>query len=291
MYRLILPALLAAVLLPAQKAAAETNDCTPIVSLPATITSQGIYCLTGDLNTAITTGGAITLANNNITLDCNGFKVGGLPAGSETRTTGIRAINRSNITIRNCNVRGFLQGIMVYVNENATQPSAGQVVEDNRLDGNTARGIFVDANASVIRRNRISDTGGNPHSVAGIGITAFGGTDVIDNIVDGVIEPSNVTAYSYGVWIRDSTGTVISGNRVRHVQSSLGSIALGNWGTQGVSYRGNLASSPIGEGNNIGFACSSTPESVKIDNVAIGFQTAFTNCVDSGGNQSLSTLP
>ena len=40
---------------------AETINCTPITSLPATITAQGIYCLTGNLTTSQTSGNAITI--------------------------------------------------------------------------------------------------------------------------------------------------------------------------------------------------------------------------------------
>ena len=35
---------------------AETTNCTAITSLPAVITSQGVYCFTGNLSTSMTTG-------------------------------------------------------------------------------------------------------------------------------------------------------------------------------------------------------------------------------------------
>jgi len=51
-----------------------------------------LYCFTGNIATAIT-GVAITIATNNVTLDMNGFKLGGLAAGTGTRARGWRFWN------------------------------------------------------------------------------------------------------------------------------------------------------------------------------------------------------
>jgi hypothetical protein len=56
----------------AASAHAETTNCTPIQSLPATITTPGIYCPTSDLMDSITPGNAIEIATNFVTLDLNG---------------------------------------------------------------------------------------------------------------------------------------------------------------------------------------------------------------------------
>ena len=81
-------------------ARAETIDCTALTSLPTVITTQGIYCLTGNLSTSMTTGEAITINTNNVTIDLNGYKLGGLGAGDGTQTNGIYAYQRKNITIK-----------------------------------------------------------------------------------------------------------------------------------------------------------------------------------------------
>src|SRR5215471_9938738 len=90
---------------------AETINCTAITALPAVITVQGIYCFTGDLNTAMTSGNAIDIQTNNVVLDLNGWKLGGLAAGLGTNAVGIHASDRKNITIKNGTVRGFLAEI------------------------------------------------------------------------------------------------------------------------------------------------------------------------------------
>ena len=65
---------------------AETIDCTAITSPPYVIATQGVYCLTGNLSTSITTGSAIEIQANNVTLDLNGFKLGELVAGATNYT-------------------------------------------------------------------------------------------------------------------------------------------------------------------------------------------------------------
>ena len=109
-------------------ARAETVNCTPIASLPATLSSQGVYCLKQDLSTAIASGNAITVAVNNVTIDCNGYKLGGLAAGITTRAYGIRADGRVNTVVRNCNVRGFFAGMWM-------QGGAGHVIDMSGATG------------------------------------------------------------------------------------------------------------------------------------------------------------
>src|SRR4249919_615558 len=106
--------LLGIALLVAPRAAhAETyNTCTGfITSVPTVITTQGTWCLKQDLTTALTIGVAITINTNNVTIDCNDFKLGGLAAGVGSQVHGIYAANRSNLTVRHCNIRGFYNGV------------------------------------------------------------------------------------------------------------------------------------------------------------------------------------
>src|SRR5690606_2079945 len=160
-------------------------------SLPAVITRQGEWCLRKDLNTAITSGNAITISANNVTVDCNNFKVGGLAGGDNSTALGILATDRQNAIVRRCNVRGFSFGI-------AIRGGAGHLVEDNRLDNNLFMGIEVSGDNGLIRNNRVFDTGGERQIAYGI---VSGGADVIDNIVSGVLTastPSN-TNYPHGI--------------------------------------------------------------------------------------------
>ena len=162
---------------------AETVNCTPITSLPAVITVQGVYCFTGHLNTAITSGNAIEIQTNNVILDLNGFKLGGLAAGTSTVANGIHALDRQNITIKNGTIRGFVRGISL----EDSGGSQGHVVEDIRADQNTFAGMEIAGSGNIVRNNQVVATGGS--TCCGVnqgasGITVFGaGTRVLNNDV------------------------------------------------------------------------------------------------------------
>src|SRR5690606_22871566 len=103
--------LVSSFLLPLGAQAAEDYDsCTGYIdSVPVSIHEQGVWCLRKDLSTAITIGQAIYVGGNNITIDCNGYKLGGLGAGPATQATGIYSYTVTNLSIRRCNIRGFMR--------------------------------------------------------------------------------------------------------------------------------------------------------------------------------------
>jgi hypothetical protein len=161
---------------------AETLNCTPITSLPTTISTQGLYCLTGNLATAQTVGLAITINANNVTLDLNGWKIGGQAAGTGTAAWGIISA-AANVTVKNGIVRGFYRGIELH--------GRGAVVRDMLVDQNTAVGIVVGGPGAVVEHNQVVDTGGSTTSrnVSALGIWAYTssvGARISDNTVSGL---------------------------------------------------------------------------------------------------------
>jgi hypothetical protein len=180
---------------------AETLNCTPITSLPATISTQGLYCLTANLATAQTSGNAITINANNVTLDLNGWKVGGQAAGTGTRAEGIYS-GAANVTIKNGIVRGFLVGIDL--------AGRGAVVRDMLIDQNTHAGIYVVGPRAIVEHNQVVHTGGSTVFVNAIGIYAGGdGATVNDNRVSGLSAPGGSNEYginapSFQVTVRDN---------------------------------------------------------------------------------------
>ncbi len=140
----------------ATPAKAETIECTVIDTIPFIITVQGIYCLTGHLGTSLTSGDMITVEANNVTIDMNGFKLGGLAAGAGTNARGIYALDRRNITIRNGSIRGFFKGIWL---DGGAANSSGHLLEDLRLDGNTFIGAQVEGTGNIIRNNQVVKPG------------------------------------------------------------------------------------------------------------------------------------
>ncbi|MDN5781749.1 MAG: right-handed parallel beta-helix repeat-containing protein [Luteimonas sp.] len=290
------PALLVgALFLPPSAQAAESYDnCSHFIdSVPATITSSGVWCLDKDLSTAIASGNAISISANNVVLDCNHFKLGGLAAGNGSRTLGIAAFDRQNITVRNCNIRGFNIGILL-------SEGSGHLVEHNRLDNNLITGIYLSAASnSIVRENRVYDTGGYPDNNTRYGIRAYGGDaiEVTHNIVAGVFGTSGYGNHVIGIdrlnYVSDvdMTSARITGNRVSGlVPSGTGTIAYGlNNSSAGSTYGMNIfagndlfMATPVS--GSVGIQCSYNGISVRNNNIR-GFATAVDSiCLDDGGN-------
>ncbi len=227
----------AACLLSSATASAETTLCTEITSAPYVISSPGIYCLTADLvsNDPNSTFHAIEVNANNVVIDLNGHKIGGLGAGPGTLATGIYAAYRQNITIRNGTIRGFYWAI--FFNDSASPSiSQGHLIEDMRLDQNTATGIYLTAKSSVIRRNQIVATGGGSYSGWVSGIKICGQNNrVIDNDVTDT--RSATGSWAFGINLEAYVdNSVVSDNRVTGLVAGAGgqSAAIYVWGTNGI---------------------------------------------------------
>jgi nitrous oxidase accessory protein NosD len=270
---------LTALLNPTTVHAAQSYDnCTGfITSLPATITTQGTWCLNADLTTAITSGNAITVAANNVTIDCNDFKLGGLAAGAGTQTLGVYADTRDNLTIRRCNIRGFYSGTYL-IN------GSGHLVEDNRFNSNTYLSIGVASNRSIIRRNLVIATGGSSVTGTSVGIASQGSVDVLDNTINGVTA-SGTNNDAYGIQTFNNPDGSISGNRVRGVVKAGTGITYGIYssGSGRITLRSNDV---VGDGSagGIGLLCA-TAQGRATGNVVGGFATAINNC--SGTNNEI----
>jgi hypothetical protein len=272
------PALLALALFAAAggspAARAETTACTPIVSLPATLSTQGVYCLTGDLSAKLESGAGITVGVNNVTIDCNGYKLGNLGASDATTAVGVLALNRLNVTVRGCGIRGYQVGVSL--------SGGGHLVEDNRLDYNRRIGVSVLGDASTIRRNRIFDTGGGTTNPGTGAINAADGVDILDNNISGVTATPGTSETAYGIFTVSGFGGSIAGNRIRGLVGGGAGLAtaIGVAGSDFMSVRGNTLSAA--DGGGIGIDCQSA-DSVADGNHIFGFATATDQCTVGPG--------
>lgn len=197
----------------ATRAAESLDSCAGYIdSVPATLTTQGVWCLRHDLSTAVTAGPAITIAANNVTIDCNGFKLGGLAAGTSSQASGIYTDSGLNATIRNCNIRGFYRGIHLADND-----GGGHLVEDNRLDNILTLGISVQGENNLIQRNRIYATGGSTVNSVGTGIGISANASIVGNIVSNVFgigsgHVTGISASGFGNSVRDNEVTTLISN-------------------------------------------------------------------------------
>jgi len=209
-------------LLAAPAAWAETVNCTAITALPTVITSQGVYCLTGNLTTNMTSGSAIEIQTNNVTIDLNGWKLGGQAAGPATTALGISANQRKNITIRNGTIRGFYRGI--FLNDSSPYTtSQGHLIEDIRADRNSFTGMLIMGRGNIVRRNQVVNTGGSTTltNIQAYGIALFGpGGRALNKDISGTAATGSSTAR--GLYLTTTDGAVVEGNRIDDVSSGTG---------------------------------------------------------------------
>ena len=273
---------LALVAMPAAHAAESYDNCTGFIdSVPAMISTQGTWCLRKDVATALTGVVAINIATNNVTIDCNDFKLGGLGAGMGTISIGIWAGTQQNITVRQCNIRGFLKGVQL--------GGAGHVIENNRFNGNTHMGIDLVASGSTIRGNTISTTGGSTQSAYAynaFGINAADDVDVIDNTIEGVSPAGDGSGdgEATGIYTYGSLAGTVSGNRIRGVvgRGTGSDRAIVN-GANGRLHVFDNVMTGSGRVQSLGIICESA-QGVVARNLISGFTTALGNCTDGGGN-------
>ncbi len=252
----------------ATPAKAETIECTVIDSIPFIITVQGIYCLTGNLASDLTSGDMITVATNNVTIDMNGFKLGGLAAGIGTFANGIFALNRRNITIRNGSIRGFLIGIHL---DGGEVNSSGHLLEDLRLDCNTSIGAQVEGTGNIIRNNQVVNTGPGD-----ISITAFGLWIVNSNasVVEGnVISSVSESSITEGITVQSSSLIEVRNNTVLRTEDATDNRGIGLFSATDVTVIGNRIPNPAGTGTVGIFDTIVSNEVNCIDNIIAGYTT------------------
>ena len=268
-------------------AAADVTECTNLASVPTVIRAPGVYCLKQDVASSSTVTTAVDIQASNVTLDCNSHRIAGRSAGPGTLAVGVFAIERSRITVRNCSVQGFRWGIALYGNDN---PGSGHLVEDNLLEFNTEFGIFVTGRGSIVRGNRVIDTGGKPGAATATAITVAGG-DAIDNVVDGVHGPGDVPDFQpQGLYVGSTSATAVGvlaeRNRVRNLVPRGASEAQGIVvNGYGVMVRQNVIAQDHATAGT-GVVCNSS--AVLTGNLVTGFTPPFTpgTCLDAGGNVS-----
>jgi hypothetical protein len=218
-YKLRTASLAALILALGLNASAEVPGltCRPILRVPSTITHPGHYCLLRNLSTDIASGTAIRIEADDVVLDLGERILDGSEAGPATETVGIGALGRSNVTIRNGTVRGFLSGIRL----TDAGTSRGHVIEGVTAESNTSRGIEAEGAGLRIRGNHVRLTGG---STSPLGSRAYGmalrapESAVLDNEITATTGPGTSSGFSfvYGIWATGSNGITIEGNRVEN---------------------------------------------------------------------------
>jgi hypothetical protein len=190
---------------PTMKTLAQIEPRTPISSVPLTINSSGSYYLTQ--NVSVSTGNAIDIEADNVTLDLNGFTISS--TASPSGGTAINLIGR-NVTILNGLIKsgatvsggvysgtGFRYGIYdVFVGDAA--PSNLRVSSVS-VSGVLGLGIYL-GSSSIVQSCKV-DT---------VGITGIGASYVSDSVATNCGAVAGIEALT----ANNSTGISIDGTGV-----------------------------------------------------------------------------
>jgi hypothetical protein len=144
---------------------------TKITSVPYTINSPGFYFLTGNLTYNSTTGNAITVKADEVTLNLMGFCLTG--PGADNYPIGINMYGRSKVEIRNGTVRDFHMGIRDGDSINANKHRVINIRATNNVNG-----IALAGNNHLVNNCSSSN---NKSFGTGIGIDSGLITDCVAN--------------------------------------------------------------------------------------------------------------
>lgn len=193
---------------------AVTPSCTAITYLPYVISNEGVYCFTGNLETSMTSGEAITIEVDDVTIDLNGWMLDGSSAGVDSETRGVFAYMRKNITIKNGTIRGFFAGVILQ-DYAPTEVSVGHIVEDMRIENSYFLGMYIMGNDIVARQNQVFVVGSSHSYASGI-ILNGPRCQAIDNYISG-ISASGSAGLARAISISCFDGAIVKDNHLNDI--------------------------------------------------------------------------
>ncbi|MEM7249994.1 MAG: right-handed parallel beta-helix repeat-containing protein [Pseudomonadota bacterium] len=235
--------LVVALMFLAQNSRAAGN-CIEINAIPTVIAQPGHYCLAGDFDYPATSGNAITIDADHVTLDFDSHRVNGFGGGMGTTAIGVFAAGRRNITITNGTLTGFRIGIKIDLQSPSTSsagarmliasrtrlgPSRTLVVnapqmEAHKIEGMTLlqsrfSGIYAVGDATSILGNRIIETGSGSNEHNAIAIYLAGqGARIRDNDIHLVTVDGETSNYEHGsrigILCNDCDAGIVEQNRI-----------------------------------------------------------------------------
>ncbi len=270
------------ILLSVSSVKAETPDCLEITSIPVVITTQGIHCFKQNLANGATSGNMIDIQTNNVTIDMNGFKLGGLEGGTGTLATGIYANSRRNITIRNGSIRGFYYGILL---EGGVADSSGHLLEDLRLDGITFTGALIEGTGNIVRNNQVVNTGPGTNVSGAVGLYIKNSNDSV--VVGNVISAVSESTASHGIYVQSSSLIVVRNNTVLRTKDASSKYGITVYYATDMTIVGNQFLNPGTTGSTGIFNRGNSTEISCIDNIIKGYVTTVSGCDDDIDNNKL----
>jgi hypothetical protein len=232
-------------------ARAETQNCTVLTTMPATLSAPGHYCLDQDFALFPGSNPMVTISADDVVLDCNGHTLRNTYVDGDG--IGVSVVDvRRGVTVRQCVLDGFEPGVSVETYPGSTAASTAIRIEDNRILRAHTTGIRAIGSNLRIERNQVSQLrGGTASPLTAIRVEASRNLDVRgagivirDNLIADV-KPQEywIKAGVYAIFVYGVSNTVISGNRISGFYVSSG--------TTMVAIRGNEVSNSLVSGNTI----------------------------------------
>jgi parallel beta-helix repeat protein len=163
---------------------------TTVAILPSTTAgaTDGVLYLTEKTRLSTDHFGSIDIVADGVTLDCDGHSI----VNPGFYPFGITVIGQSKVTVKNCHISGFIEGISL------TDTSDSTVVDNTFRDNTESVVLFLGATGNVVKNNLIEDSG--------IGVR------VVDGPNNNVIKDNFLSDNERGIHVVNSSGTVIKGN-------------------------------------------------------------------------------
>jgi hypothetical protein len=258
-------------------------NCTPIQAVPYVISRPGKYCLVKNLTTTLSSGAAIRIEADHVTLDLGGFSLTRTAGPAPAAANGIEATGHDAVTVRNGTVDGFLRGVTL-----AGMDKKGALVEQMRILNAYYEGIRVEATGGIIRQNQIVRVANTPEVAAAaslngvaLGMGIYGANNrVLDNsIADvyGIAGPPE--SESYGINLNACDDCVVSGNKISNSVERTSYGIQGGWSQRTIVQANQIINMAVG-------ITAYTPGGIfYTDNVAFGCDTPYGSGVNGGNNR------
>lgn len=163
----------------------------------------------------------------------------------------------------------------------------------HRFDGNTWPGIAVERDGTVIRDNRVVDTGGNTElrEVMAVAIYTEGDVEVLGNLISGVMVAPGTNGSAFAINLGGNVSGSVIENNVKNVIAdgtgyahAISFFNLPGLQTGRVSVDSNNLIG-IGAANSRAVYCPPAANAVMlVGNIAAGWQTPQVGCLHDDGN-------
>lgn len=214
--------------------------CTPITTLPFTVSNPGHYCLTGDLNFS-GAGTAVLIDADQVVVDLKGYA---LSASGPTGANAFQVSASTSFKLRNGQIRSANKGLSCFsssdveiegvhfqnvTNAVVTSLCSYVLIRNNRMFDSLASAILIGGSTvatpeyvATIRGNEITAVGGVSTASAAVvyGIQSEFASTIIDhNYIAGVRGAAGTAA------IRAGGGSLISDNLIVSAPTSVSCVA------------------------------------------------------------------